>query len=82
MENIDVSINTGIDIFKTNIANVISTSQLPVGIIYYVFKDILTEIKDLYNETVQEETQKLQEQIIQENKEEDVEDVKEEHQEN
>ena len=82
MEDINVSINTGIDIFKANIANVISTSQLPVGIIYYVFKDILTEIKDLYNETVQEETQKLQEQIIQENKEEDVEDVKEEHQEN
>ena len=78
MEDINVSINTGIDIFKANIANVISTSQLPVGIIYYVFKDILTEIKDLYNETVQQEAQKLQEQITQENKE----DVEEEHQEN
>ena len=79
MEDINISINTGIDIFKANIANVISTSQLPVGIIYYVFKDILTEIKDLYNETVQQETQELQKQIEQENKEEDVE---EEHQEN
>ena len=78
MEDINVSINTGIDIFKANIANIISTSQLPVGIIYYVFKDILTEIKDLYNETVQQEAQKLQEQITQENKE----DVEEEHQEN
>ena len=78
MENIDISINTGIDIFKANIANVISTSQLPVGIIYYVIKDVLSEIKDLYNEVIQEETQKLQEQVNIENKD----DVNNEHQEN
>lgn len=78
MDDINISVNTGIDIFKSNITNVINTSQLPVGIVYYVFKDILSEVKELYDNIVQEETKKIQDKIKQENKE----DVEKEHQEN
>ena len=63
MEDINLSINAGIDVFKSNITNVISNSQLPVGIVYYILKDILLEIKGLYNDTLQQEMQKLNKQL-------------------
>lgn len=71
----NLSIDMGIDIFKKNIANVIRESQLPVGIVYYVFKDILTEVQEVYNDTIQKETQQLAEQLEKEKREK--EDVKE-----
>lgn len=63
MEDINVSINAGIDIFKSNIANAINESHLPVGIIYYVLKDVLLELQDLYNDTLQKEMEELNKQL-------------------
>ena len=59
--------------FRNNIAQAISVSQLPVGVLYYVLKDITNDIESLYNKTLQKESEELKEQIEKEEKE----DVKE-----
>lgn len=73
----DISINTSINMFKNNIMQVISASQLPVSVLYYVLKDVVSEIGNVYQETLLKESQEIKEQL-----EENKEDVKEEHQEN
>ena len=71
MDDINISTNMGIDVFKSNIANTIATSQLPVGVIYYVLKDVFNEIQDLYKEVIIKEQQELINSTS-ENKEEDI----------
>lgn len=71
----NISINTGIEMFKKNIVETIQLSQLPVGVVYYVLRDISSEIKDTYNNILQKEHNELLAQIKQE--EEEKEDVKE-----
>ena len=58
----NLSINTSINIFKNNMATVIHNSQLPVGILYYVLKDIVNDIQDIYKETLQKEMQEMQQE--------------------
>lgn len=58
----NLSINTSINIFKNNIADVIRNAQLPVGVLYYVLKDVTNDIKDIYKETLQNEMQEIQEE--------------------
>ena len=67
----DISINTKINVFIQNIADVIRNSQLPVGVIYYVFKDAMNEIEFLYENTLQKEIQDAQkeQEDIKENQE-------------
>lgn len=67
----DISINTKINVFRQNIADVIRNSQLPVGVIYYVFKDAMNEIEFLYENTLQKEIQDAQkeQEDIKENQE-------------
>ena len=55
----DISINAQISLFNKNIANVIKTSQLPVGVLYYILKDIFKEIETLYGTTLQKEAEEL-----------------------
>ena len=59
----EVSINTGINIFKNNIAEVIGRSQLPVGVLYYTLKDILSEIENIYQGVLQKESEDLAKQL-------------------
>ena len=73
----DISIDTGINMFKNNIAQVISTSQLPVSVLYYVLKDVVSEIGEVYQQTLLKESEEIKKQL-----EENKEDVQEEHQEN
>ena len=56
----NVSINTQINLFRQNIAKTIATSQLPVSVLYYVFKDVLNEIGSLYENTLQKEAEEFQ----------------------
>ena len=63
----DISINTGINIFKNNIAEVIGKSQLPVGVLYYTLKDILSEIENIYQGVLQKESEDLAKQLEEEN---------------
>lgn len=60
-KDINISINTAIDIFKNNLTNLIGNSQLPVGIMYYILKDITYEIQEVYNNSVEKERQKINE---------------------
>ena len=55
----DISINTGMNIFKENLINLIGSSQLPIGVTYYVLKDIFQNIEMLYNETLEKENQEI-----------------------
>lgn len=67
----DISINTKINVFRQNIADVISSSQLPVGVLYYVFKDVINEIEVLYDDILKKEIQDIQkeQEDIKENQE-------------
>ena len=39
----EIGINTVMQVFKDNLAMTIKNSQLPIGIIYYVFKDVYND---------------------------------------
>lgn len=52
-----MGINTLINIFKENMSNVINNSQLPIGIVYYVLKDLLIEVEEVYEKSLQKESQ-------------------------
>lgn len=62
-----LSINTNINVFKNNIANVIQNSQLPVGVVYYIFKDIINELQIAYENTLRQEVNNLQSSLVQNN---------------
>ena len=64
-----MGINTTINIFKENMANVINNSQLPVGVVYFVVKDILLEVEGAYKATLQKESQEMLAKLEQEERE-------------
>ena len=67
----EISIDTQINLFRNNIARVITTSQLPPSVLYYVFKDVLNEVGTLYEDVLQKEAEKIQKEAedIKENQE-------------
>lgn len=60
-----LSIDTNINILKNNIANVIQNSQLPVGVVYYVLKDVINELQIAYENKLKQEIQNLQSSLVQ-----------------
>ena len=52
-----MGINTLIIVLKENLSNVINNSQLPIGIVYYVLKDLLIEVEGVYEKSLQKEAQ-------------------------
>lgn len=66
----DISINTNINIFKENLVNLIGNSNLPIGVTYYILKDIFSEIQDIYNITLEKENQEMLNSISEEEKKE------------
>lgn len=64
MNNLDMTkgFNTYINDFKKNIVDMINQSGLPVGIIYYVIKDLFSDITNAYELTLKNE-QETAEQI-------------------
>lgn len=65
----EVSINTNINLFRKNIAEAINISQLPVGVLYYLLKDILSDVENIYEETLKKESEEIQKQLEKEEKE-------------
>mgnify|MGYP003293419299 CR=1 FL=1 len=55
----EIGINTVMQVFKDNLAMTIKNSQLPIGIIYYVFKDVYNDLEKIYNETLEKEKQDI-----------------------
>ena len=64
--------NLQIENVKQDIIDVINNSQLPIGVIYYLFKDISKEVANEYNKTLMLEQQQKQQE------EEKKQDIKEE----
>ncbi len=48
--------NKEIEKMRVNIAQAINDSQLPVGVVYFVLKDILNETSYFYTQSLKEET--------------------------
>jgi len=44
--------NTKLNLLKTNLINTINQSKLPVGMVYYLLKDILIEVEKTYNQSL------------------------------
>lgn len=55
----EIGINTVMQVFKDNLVMTIKNSQLPIGIIYYVFKDVYNDLEKIYNETLEKEKQNI-----------------------
>lgn len=53
--------NKNIEQLRIDISQIITDSNLPVGIVYYVLKDMVNEIGYLYERTVQSEASKTEE---------------------
>ena len=71
----DISINTQMDMFKNNLINVIGDSQLPIGVTYYILKDVYKNIEMLYNQTLEKEQQELVASMEKEKEEAEKEDI-------
>ena len=67
----EIGINTVMQVFKDNLAMTIKNSQLPIGIIYYIFKDVYNDLEKIYNETLEKEKQDILSSMEEENKKED-----------
>lgn len=48
MDNFNIKLN----LLKTNLINTINQSKLPVGMVYYLLKDILIEVEKTYNQSL------------------------------
>ncbi len=48
--------NKEIEKLRLNIAQAINDSQLPVGVVYFVLKDIVNETSYFYTQSLKEET--------------------------
>ena len=56
--------------FRKQIEDIINQSGLPIDAIYFVLKDILNEVSEIYNnEVTKEEMQKAEQENIKENTE-------------
>lgn len=55
-------LNTLMNDLKQNLINDINSSMLPVGIAYYIVKDVLNEVEKSYEHTLALESQHKQEQ--------------------
>ena len=71
----NMSMNTLVNVLKENMTNVINNSQVPIGVVYYVLKDLLSEVEDVYSKTLKKESQETLERL--EKEEQEKEDVKE-----
>lgn len=66
-----MNINLKIEEVKVNIEKIMTESQLPLGIIYYLFKDIYSQIERQYyaslNSIILKEQKKAEQQLQKEN---------------
>ncbi len=58
MEN---DINISIEEFKLNIIKLLNNSNMPIGIMYYIMKDVFGELTEEYQNYLNTATKKLQE---------------------
>lgn len=73
----NIGLNTKINMFKDNLITVIGNSQLPIGVTYYILKDVFQNIEMLYNETLEKEKQDLLSSMEKEKEEAEKKDIEE-----
>jgi TRAP-type C4-dicarboxylate transport system substrate-binding protein len=56
-----MSVNYSIESFRQNVYDLINKSQMPIGIAYYVFKDVFADIAAAYQSAIQQEAQEMAE---------------------
>lgn len=54
-----MNINYSIENFRQEIYNTINSCQLPIGTVYFIFKDIFADVNKAYNTAVNQESQAL-----------------------
>ena len=54
-----MSVNYSIETLRQNIYDVINQSQMPIGIAYFIFKDIFADITAAYQSAVQQEAKEV-----------------------
>lgn len=52
-----MGLNTLLYNFRQNLIDVINNSQLPVGIVYYIARDVFSEIEREYEKSLKDEQQ-------------------------
>lgn len=58
MQN-NIGFNTYLYNFKNNMVNTINNSGLPVGVVYYIMKDLLNDIQNAYENTLKKEKEEI-----------------------
>ncbi len=61
MDNFNIRLNS----LKKNLINIINQSKIPVGAVYYLLKDILTEVEKTYNQSlfIEQQVESINESI-------------------
>jgi TRAP-type C4-dicarboxylate transport system substrate-binding protein len=54
-----MSVNYSIESFRQNVYDLINKSQMPIGIAYFVCKDVFADIAAAYQSAVQQEAQEM-----------------------
>lgn len=57
----NIGFNTYLNNFKTNMVNEINNAGLPVGVVYYIMKDLLVDIQNAYENTLKKEAKQAEE---------------------
>lgn len=60
----NIGFNTYLNNFKTDMINTINNSGLPVGVVYYIVKDLFSDIQNAYENTLKKEKEESVEQKI------------------
>lgn len=58
--DINIGFNTYLNDFKTNMVNEINNSGLPVGVVYYIMKDLLVDVQSAYENTLKKEAKQAE----------------------
>lgn len=56
----NIGFNTYLNDFKTNMVNEINNSGLPVGVVYYIMKDLLVDVQSAYENTLKKEAKQAE----------------------
>lgn len=55
----NIGFNTYLNDFKNNMVNTINNSGLPVGVVYYIMKDLFNDIQNAYENTLKKEKEEI-----------------------
>lgn len=59
-----------IELFRLRIVDTINNSNLPVGVVYYILKNITKEVEELYQKSSQNDIRDIQQKLNSNKKEE------------